>query len=235
MTALRALRPSRALRGIPAIALLLAAAAACNGSDASSPSIPGKITRVSGDSQSVAAGTSLVAPMVVKVVAQNGSPMLGQTVTWSLETGTSGTLPSSTSLTDANGLASIVFNAGQVAGKAEVTATAGSLAGLKFTQTIVAGPASGLVKFAGDNAAALVNAGVGLVVKVTDQYGNAVSNATVSWEVTSSGGTLSAATSTSNTAGLATITLTVGAAPGTYTVKATSGSLPAATFTVTAI
>ncbi|MFN8668070.1 MAG: Ig-like domain-containing protein [Gemmatimonadaceae bacterium] len=235
MTVLRTPRPSRATRWIPATFLLVAAAVACNGSDANSPSIPAKMTRVSGDSQSVAAGTSLAAPMVVKVLAQNGSPMLGQTVTWSLETGTSGTLPSSTSLTDVNGQASISFNAGQVAGKAEVTATVGSLAGLKFTQTIVAGPASGLVKFAGDNAAALVNAGVGLVVKVTDQYGNAVSNATVSWEVTSSGGTLSAATSTSNTAGLATITLTVGATPGTYTVKATSGSLPAANFTVTAI
>ncbi|HEX4935740.1 MAG TPA: Ig-like domain-containing protein [Gemmatimonadaceae bacterium] len=232
---MNAFRSFRLIRWAPVTALVVAVVAACGSDTPSSPSIAGKITRVRGDSQSVAAGTSLATPMVVKVVAQNGSPMLGQTVTWSLETGASGTLPSPTSLTDANGEASLSFNAGQVAGKAEVTATVGALAGVKFTQTVVAGPAAKLAKFAGDNAAGLVNAGVGLVVKVTDQYGNAVSGVTVSWELTSTGGTLSAATSTSDSAGLARVTLTLGATPGTYSAKATSGSLPTATFTVTAI
>ena len=64
MTALRTSRPPRSTRWIPATVLCLAAAVACNGSDANSPIIPGKLTRVSGDSQSVAAGSSLSSPMV---------------------------------------------------------------------------------------------------------------------------------------------------------------------------
>ncbi|MBK8059375.1 MAG: hypothetical protein IPK33_16415 [Gemmatimonadetes bacterium] len=51
----------------------------------------------------------------------------------------------------------------------------------------------------------------------------------------SSGGTLSEATSTSDVAGLARVTITPGGEPRGLTVRATSGTLPAATFSVTAI
>lgn len=213
----------------------LAVTAACGGGDPASPTTVGKITRVSGDSQSVAAGTSLANPMVVKVVAANGSPLQGQTVTWSLATGASGTLPSSTSITDAGGQASLSFTAGSVAGKAEISATVGSLAGIVFTQQVVAASAALLAKFAGDGTAALAGAGVQVVVKVTDSFGNAVSGITVSWAAGSSGGTLNEATSTSDAAGLARVTLRLGTTPGVYTVRATSGVLPAVTFSVTAI
>lgn len=219
---------------LPLAVLALAALSAC-GDDPSSPTVPGKISRVGGDSQSVVAGTVMANPMVVEVLAQNGKPLAGQTVTWSLATGASGTLPSSTSITDATGRASLGFTAGTVAGKAEITAIVGSLQGTIFSQQVVAGPASLLAKFAGDGAAGLAGAGVQVVVKVTDVHGNAVSGVTVSWAAGSSGGTLSDATSTSDNAGLARVTITLGASPGLYTVRATSGTLPAATFSVTAI
>lgn len=205
----RRARPSLGARALfPVAVLALAALTAC-GSDPSSPTIAGKISRVSGDSQSVAAGTVMPNPMVVEVLAQNGKPLAGQTVTWSLATGASGTLPSSTSITDATGRASLGFTAGSVAGKAEITAIVGSAQGTIFTQQVV--------------------------VKVTDTYGNAVSGVTVSWAAGSNGGTLSEASSTSDNAGLARVTLTLGATPGVYTVRATSGTLPASTFSVTAI
>ncbi|MBK8647574.1 MAG: Ig-like domain-containing protein [Gemmatimonadetes bacterium] len=159
---------------LPLAVLALAALSAC-GDDPSSPTIPGKISRVGGDSQSVVAGTVMANPMVVEVLAQNGKPLAGQTVTWSLATGASGTLPSSTSITDATGRASLGFTAGTVAGKAEITAIVGSLQGTIFLQQVVAGPASLLAKFAGDGTAGLAGAGVQVVVKVTDVHGNAVS------------------------------------------------------------
>lgn len=231
----RRARPLLGARALfPVAVLALAALTAC-GSDPSSPTIAGKITRVSGDSQSVAAGAVMPNPMVVEVLAQNGKPLAGQTVTWSLATGASGTLPSSTSITDATGRASLGFTAGTVAGKAEITAIVGSVQGTIFTQQVVAGPAALLAKFAGDGAAGLAGAGVQVVVKVTDKYGNAVSGVTVSWAAGSNGGTLSDASNTSDVAGLARVTLTLGTTPGVYTVRATSGTLPASTFSVTAI
>jgi len=215
--------------------MLTALWAACGKDAPSSPNVPAQILKVSGDSQSVASGAELPVPMVVQVLAQNGSPMLGQTVTWSLATGASGTIPSSTSVTDANGRASLSFTGGDLAGKADITATVGTLVGVVFNQTVTASDPTTLKKFIGDNAAALVNTGVGIGVKVTDVHGNGVSGVTVTWELGSAGGTLSEGTSTSDASGIARVTLTLGATPGTYTVTATSGALPAVTFTINAI
>jgi hypothetical protein len=134
-------------------------------------------------------------------------------------------------LTDASGQASLSFTAGSVAGKAEISATVGSLAGIVFTQQVVAASAALLAKFAGDGAAGLAGAGVQVVVKVTDSFGNAVSGITVSWAAGSNGGTLNEMTSTSDAAGLA---RDVDARRDAgVAMQATSGVLPAVTFSMT--
>jgi hypothetical protein len=217
---------SRRLGGVAALVL---AVAACNSDDSNSPSTPKSIAKVSGDSQSVV-------PMVVRVLAQNGDPLANATVTWTLASGASGTLPATTSLTDANGRASMGFTGGIVAGSAAISATADPLVQvITFTQRVVAGPAAALLKASGDGAAGLVNAGVQVVAKVADVNGNAVSGVTVNFAIGAAGGTLSATSAVSDAAGLARVTLTLGATPGIYTVTATSGTLPAITFSVTAI
>jgi Bacterial Ig-like domain (group 1) len=224
---------SRRLGGVAALAL---AVAACNSDDSNSPSTPKSIAKVSGDSQSVVVGASIAQPMVVRVLAQNGDPLANATVTWTLASGASGTLPATTSLTDANGRASMGFTGGIVAGSAAISATADPLVQvITFTQKVVAGPAAALLKASGDGAAGLVNAGVQVVAKVADVNGNAVSGVTVNFAIGASGGTLSATSAVSDAAGLARVTLTLGATPGIYTVTATSGTLPAITFSVTAI
>ena len=73
------------------------------------------------------------------------------------------------------------------------------------------------------------------VVSVLDQDGSAFAGAVVSFSVTAGGGTLSAATVTTDANGRAATRLTLGSEPGTNTVEATVEGLEPVTFTATAI
>jgi adhesin/invasin len=228
--------PARSRSRLPLFALTLGAViAACGGNDPASPTTPRRLEKVSGDSQSVVVAAALAQPMVVRLLAENGSALAGTTVTWALGSATSGALAGVSSTTDGDGRASMSFTAGTIAGTATITATVEALAPITFSQKIVAGPAASLAKAIGDGVAALAGAGVQLAVRVVDANGNPVSGVTVAYATGTAGGTLSAATVQSDASGLARVTLTLGATPGEYTVTATSGTLPAVTFRVTAI
>ena len=126
--------------------------------------------------------------------------------------------------------------------------TLGTTAGTDSLQASIAGGANTFIAGDGDGRRGVsrditsgdiqtVDAGTTtapLVVKVVDQFGNPVANATVTWAVTG-GGTLSATTSTTDATGSTQVTLTTAAAPGNYTVTATSGTLTPVTFTITAM
>ena len=70
-----------------------------------------------------------------------------------------------------------------------------------------------------------------LIVHIADAAGNPVAGVTVTW--TTTGGALSAASTTTDASGNTQVTLTAGAAAATYTVTATAGAL-SAVFTITA-
>ena len=72
-------------------------------------------------------------------------------------------------------------------------------------------------------------------VSVLDQDGSAFAGAVVSFSVTAGGGTLSAATVTTDANGRAATRLTLGSQPGTNTVEATVEGLEPETFTATAV
>jgi hypothetical protein len=72
-----------------------------------------------------------------------------------------------------------------------------------------------------------------LVAKVTDVDGDPVSGVVVNWTVAAGGGTVAPASSTTDAAGLATATLTLGPAPGNHTVTATIASQPSASVSFT--
>ena len=71
-----------------------------------------------------------------------------------------------------------------------------------------------------------------LVAIVTDNNGNPFAGATVTWTVTSGGGTVSDSTSTSDATGHAYMTYTAGALPGAATVVATVSQIWTASFTI---
>ena len=71
------------------------------------------------------------------------------------------------------------------------------------------------------------------VISVLDQDGSAFAGAAVSFSVAAGGGTLSAATATTDASGQASTTLTLGSTPGSNSVTAMVAGLGSATFTAT--
>ena len=92
-------------------------------------------------------------------------------------------------------------------------------------------------KYAGDNQSATVGTAVAIrpAVKITDQNGGAISGVTVTFSVASGGGSVTAATATSGSDGLATLgSWTLGPAAGTNTLIANASSTVGFTVTFTA-
>jgi hypothetical protein len=75
-------------------------------------------------------------PLVVTVYDQNGAPLPGVIVAWSIVTGT-GSLSFATSTTDASGQASVEFIAGAPAGDVVVDAIVSGLDAVPFDVTVV--------------------------------------------------------------------------------------------------
>ena len=66
-----------------------------------------------------------------------------------------------------------------------------------------------------------------------DQYGLVMANISVAWAITSGGGSLSAALTTMDANGVASVAYTAGPNPGTATITATVSSIGTLTFTET--
>src|SRR5207302_3059523 len=116
------------------------------------------------------------------------------------------------------------------AGANTLTATSGSLTGSPLTLTAT-GTADSATTIAvtggnGQNATVDTNVATAPSVKVTDQYGNAVSGVGVAFAVASGGGSRTGGSATTNASGVATVgSWKLGTASGANTLTATSGSL----------
>lgn len=198
---------------------------------------PSVVALVSGDAQTGLVGTGLTLPLVVKVTNQGGAPVSGVTVNFAASGGAA--LQSATATTDANGLATDnVMTLSNTPGAGTVTVTVNGVATpVTFNFTANAGPASLLAVVSGNNQSAAVGTALAapMVVKVTDRFGNIVTNANIVWTTTAGtfAGTPQAVTDGS---GLAQASLMLPAAAGTVTVTATlQGTATVATFTATAM
>ena len=210
---------------------IVASAVACGSDDSTSPTTPKSIERVSADSQSTAVGVAMAQPLVVEVVGGDGSRLMNTSVVWRIIDG-GGSLSDSSVVTDASGHAQTTYTPGSTPGFAHVTATAGSVSST-FTLSLVAGAATSLEKFGSDNPAAVVGSTLTLSVKLVDQFGNGIANATINWSA--DGGSVAAATSTTDSTGIANVTYTVGETAGTYSLTAKYGDVVPLTFAIAAI
>jgi hypothetical protein len=174
-------------------------------------------------------------PISVYVTDQNSNPMSGALVTWSIVTG-KGTVDSATSTTNSIGDAVTHWTLGDTVGPNALQATLAGGASITITASGVAGPATSIAKVSGDSqtVASGGSSSQPLAVKLTDQFGNAVSGALVVW-ASPSGGTLSADSTVSDVNGMAQVTLATAASPQPYTITATTGILAAIIFTLTGI
>ena len=211
---------------------------------------PHSLTKVSGDGQEGPASTQLAEPFVVSVLDQDGEAFAGATVTFSVPAGggmlssttdanpctIASSTSSATATTDANGQAATRLTLGSDPGTNTVSATVEGLEAETFTATAAeqAMPHS-LTKVCGDSqeGTASILLDEPLVVLVSDEDGAAMAGVVVSFAVTAGGGTLSAATATTNADGRARTWLTLGSDPGTNTVSATVEGLEPRIFTAT--
>ena len=236
MTTIRRRLASLIAFALPALAL------ACGGDGVVLPneSKPAVITKVSGDGQSAAAGVALEQPIVVRVEDALDRPVEGQLVTFTVGAG-GGQVTPSTATTGPDGMASTAWTLGGAAGQQQVRASVtgdGVPDGLlvSFDATAFSGAGAHIVLVSGDNQTAAVRSALpeSLVVKVTDALDNPVAGVEVTWDV-GGGGSISPASVTTGTDGLAAAERVLGNTAGAQTASASSTGLAAVTFTQTAV
>src|SRR5262249_34202290 len=154
----------------------------CSDSNPSAPRVPTSISASSASqSQIGVVGQALATPISVVVTDQSGAPIPNVSVIWS-PSASSGSVSATTSLTDANGVAQVTWTLGTVAGVDSLNAKLAGGESTTITATANAATAASLSIVSGDNQdVAMGLTSAPLVVKVVDQYGNAVASAPVSW------------------------------------------------------
>lgn len=161
-----------------------------------------------GDNQSATVGAAVATPPSVKVGNSSGTGVANVQVTFAVASG-GGTVTGGAQTTNAQGVATVGgWTLGQTSGPNSLTVTVqGSSSTLTVNATGTAAAPAALAKTAGDNQNAAVKAAVATrpAVRVNDQFGNVVPNATVVFTVTAGGGAVTGGTQTTDAQGVATV------------------------------
>ena len=182
------------------------------------------LSLVSGSGQSTTVGAAFTNPLVVLDVDQYGNPVSGVTVTFTPPASSaSGTFTTSaTAVTGSNGQAtSNTYTANTIpGGPYNVVASATGASSVNFSETNLVGAAHTVTATSGGGQSATVASAFTnkLVATVTDQYGNPVSGATVTFTPPASG-----ASGTFTTSATAVTGSNGQATSNTYTANTTAG------------
>jgi hypothetical protein len=199
-----------------------------------------------GSGQSQTVGVAFSNPLVAIVKDQYGNVKSGATVTFTPPaSGASGSFSGgNTAVTNASGLAtSSTFTANHTAGGYNVSAsTSGAATPASFAETNLAGSASTIAVQSGSNQSQTVGVAFSapLVALVSDQYGNPVSGAVVTFTAPGSGAsgtfanTTATTTANTNASGAATSsTFTANHTAGAYNVSASTPGTTSVNFHLT--
>jgi plastocyanin len=206
------------------------------GSDGSTPpptTVIAKTGSNNGDVQTGTVGEVLATPLSVQVT-DAGTAAAGATVSWSTPSG--GSLAPSSSLTDANGVASSTWTLGTVSGAQTATAALAGASGspVTFTATAAPGPATSFTDAGGNQQTGNINEPLASPIraKLQDQFGNGIPGVDVAWAA--QGGTVSPSTLATDASGVSQTNVTLGATAGPVTITATTAGFDPVTFTATA-
>jgi len=190
------------------------------------------LTVVAGSNNQVGiAGQALPVPITVHVLDQNGNPIPGAVVSWTI-IGASGSVSSPTSTTNASGDASVIWTLGTLAGTDSLTASLANGVSVLITAVATAGQFTNLVINSPNPQTISTSSPAPLVVKAVDANGNPVAGVTVGF-TPSPAASLSATSATTDVNGLATVTLLAGAPIGVVDVTATAGVAVPVVFHIT--
>ncbi len=197
------------------------AVASCGGDGAGpDPDTPAALVIHSGDGQTARTGTEAGEPVRVRVTAQSGTGVSGVAVSFEVAAG-GGSVPSSTALSDANGIASPGRWTMGAPGPQELRASVAGLGEVVFHATALGIPAEiAAVAGAGQEARVATAVPVAPEVVVTDASGAALSNIAVVF-ATEMGATVANAEVLTNAQGRANPgAWTLGSAVGAYSLFA---------------
>ena len=224
-------------RLLPLLALSISAAlmAGCTSESTTGPRIVAAVA-VSGLGQSGFVGAVLTQPFVVRVEDQNGNPVDGALVSWSVVSG-GGTISPSQSVTGSDGVASATLRLGSVVGLQHAKATLGAATPVDFTATAAAAPASQLIVVSGDNQTGIVKTALPakIVIKTADAFGNVKTGIPVSFTVTAGGGTVNSASGVSDSLGHVSVDWFLGPIAGTQRLTVTSTAIAPLTVQATGL
>lgn len=190
----------------------------------------------SGDAQTAVVGEEVATPPSVQVRNEDGEPLPGVEVTFSVVEG-GGTVTGANQVTDAEGRATVgSWTVGTTAGPQLLQATVEGLdTPVEFEAVAVAGPAATLTRVQGDEQTATAGTEVDVPpgVRVSDQFDNPVSGAEVGF-VADANGTVDPGSVTSGDDGTATVDAWTLGDVGENTLTASASGVSPVVFTATA-
>jgi hypothetical protein len=192
---------------------------------------------VSGNGQSAPAGSTLPAPVVVRLLDGSSNPINGGAVSWVIGQG-GGSVSPANGTTGTDGTTSATWTLGPGLGTNTLSAVVSGVGTVAFTATGTAAAASRLLLNGGNNQSgpAQGRLGTALSVKAVDANGNGVGGVSITWAVTAGGGSLSSTSTATRGDGTAEVMWTLGPTLGAQTATATAAGLQGSpvTFTATA-
>jgi adhesin/invasin len=223
----------RAAAVVSAWSVVLAlAACSLDTSVASVPTLtPAAMQVTDGTAQVGAAGNVLPRPVIVRVTDPSGLPVTNAVVSFT-PAASSGSVAAAAVATDTTGSAGVAWTVGTAVGTDSLTVAVTGLPTIVITATVTSGSPDTITVVSGSaqSAPAGTTLGGAIVVRVTDRFGNAVSNASVSWS-NDAGGTFTSADRLTDANGRAQAVFTLGANPGVQHVTVTVSTSGGATLT----
>lgn len=230
------MRPLRALLTPLACLTIVLGITACG--DSSGPPSPPLIEASMATAQTANAGSTVASP-TVRVRRENGKAIAKAVVTFTVSGGS--TIAATVDTTDASGIATAgAWRLGDMPATSTVVATTTTVPGASVTYTAVGqvGPPASLTRTSGDGQVKRPGemASPLPTVTVRDAVGNAVPGATVTFEVTSGGGSATGLVQTTDAQGMASVgSWTLGTTAGTNTLRATVAGVSPVTFNATVV
>jgi hypothetical protein len=189
---------------------------------------PDTLTIEGGNLQQASVGSPLPVQLSVKVRDQYSNPVPDTAINWVNLSG-GGSLGAAQSATGTNGVATVSYTLGTIAGLNEITATVDGYGLLTqtFEATGITGAASLITIVSGDGQTANYGTAIAdpMEIEVTDEFFNPVNNAAIIWSTTV--GALTASDLTTNASGIATSGLTFNNVAGT--LRSVTATLDTAT------
>lgn len=192
-----------------------------------------KLVVLSGDGQTGTVNATLASALVVRVLDGADAPVSGATVTFTPSTG--GQLTPTSATTNANGEASTSWRLATTAGQQTVSVSSAYATTATMKATAAAGPAAKLAIASGNEQTGTTGQKLPapVVVRVSDAWDNVVAGATVTFAVTTGGGTIAPTSVATAADGRASAEWTVGTALGANTATATVAGVGSVTLGAT--